>query len=59
MITIVTLTTQQTLPQLKAHTNAALNIGISPIKIREAIYQFAPFIGFPKTLNAINIINSN
>ncbi|MEX2594681.1 MAG: carboxymuconolactone decarboxylase family protein [Anditalea sp.] len=57
MITIVTLVTQQTLPQLKAHTFAALNIGITPIEIREAVYQCAPFIGFPKTLNALNTIN--
>ena len=57
LITIVTLTTQQTLPQLKAHTAAALNIGITPVKIREAVYQCAPFIGFPKTLNAVSTIN--
>lgn len=57
LITIVTLTTQQALPQLKAHTNAALNIGASPIAIKEAVYQCAPFIGFPKVLNAINEIN--
>lgn len=57
LITIVTLVTQQTLPQLRAHTQAALNIGISPFKIREAVYQCAPFIGFPKTLNAVGVIN--
>lgn len=57
LITIVTLTAQQTLPQLKAHTGAALNIGVTPIEIREAVYQCAPFIGYPKTLNAVNTIN--
>ncbi len=57
LITIVTLTTQQTLPQLKAHVNAALNVGVTPIEIREAVYQCAPFIGFPKTLNAVGTIN--
>lgn len=57
LLTIIALTSNQTLPQLKAHTNAALNIGIEPVVIREAIYQCAPFIGFPKTLNAINTIN--
>jgi 4-carboxymuconolactone decarboxylase len=57
LITIVSLTTQQTLPQLKAHTNAALNIGVSPVAIKEAVYQCAPFIGFPKVLNALNEIN--
>lgn len=57
LITIVLLTIQQTLPQLKAHTNAALNIGVTPLEIREAVYQCAPFIGFPKVLNAVATIN--
>lgn len=57
LITIVLLTIQQTLPQLKAHINAALNIEVTPLEIREAVYQCAPFIGFPKVLNAITIVN--
>ncbi len=57
LITITVLTTNQTLPQLKAHTNAALNLGLSPIDIREIVYQLAPFIGFPKVLNALDTIN--
>ncbi len=58
LITITVLTTNQTLPQLTAHTNAALNIGVTPIEIRECVYQCAPFIGFPKVLNAVETINS-
>jgi 4-carboxymuconolactone decarboxylase len=57
LITITVLTTNQTLPQLRAHTNAALNIGVTPIEIREVVYQTAPFIGFPKVLNALDTIN--
>src|SRR5436190_176899 len=57
LIIITVLATNQTLPQLKAHTNAALNIGVTPIEIREAVYQCAPFIGFPKVLNALDTIN--
>lgn len=57
MITVTSLAVQQTLPQLKSHTNAALNVGVSPIELREAIYQLAPFIGFPKTLNALGVLN--
>ena len=29
----------------------------SPLEIREAIYQCAPYIGFPRTLNAIGVFN--
>lgn len=57
LITLVVLATNQTLPQLKAHAHAALNIGLNPIEIKEAVYQCAPYIGFPKTLNAIEEIN--
>lgn len=57
LITLVVLTTNQTLSQLKAHANAALNIGVTPVEIKEAVYQCAPYIGFPKTLNAIEAIH--
>ncbi|MBM7651134.1 carboxymuconolactone decarboxylase family protein [Neobacillus cucumis] len=57
LITLVVLTTNQTLPQLKAHVGAALNVGLTPVEIKEAIYQCGPYIGFPKTLNAINEAN--
>lgn len=57
LITITVLAAEQTLPQLKAHTNGALNAGATPIEIRETMYQLAPFIGFPKTLNAISTVN--
>lgn len=57
LITCTTLAVMQTLPQLKAHVAAALNVGASPVELREALYQCAPFIGFPKTLNAIAVMN--
>ena len=57
LVTITVLGTMQTLPQLNAHINAALNVGVTPIEIREAMYQLAPFVGFPKSLNAINTMN--
>lgn len=57
MITCVTLTAMQTLPQLKTHSMAALNVGVTPIELREVVYQCAPFIGFPRTLNAIETLN--
>ena len=57
LITVTVLACLQTLPQLKSHTVAALNVGVQPIEIREAIYQLAPFIGFPRTLIAAATIN--
>jgi 4-carboxymuconolactone decarboxylase len=57
LITLVVLVTSQTLPQLKAHVGAALHVGVSPVEIKEAVYQCAPYIGFPKTLSALNEVN--
>ena len=58
MITCVSLAAMQQLPQLKSHAGAALNVGVTPIELREAIYQCAPIIGFPIVLNALGTINS-
>lgn len=57
LLTVVCLTALQTLPQLKAHVQAALNAGNTPLEIREAVYQCAPFTGFPRTLNAASAMN--
>ena len=57
LITLVVHTVNQTLPQLTAHVSVALNVGLTPVEIKEAVYQCAPYIGFPKTLNAIDEVN--
>ncbi len=57
LITLVVLATNQTLPQLRLHVGAALNVGLKPEEIKEAIYQCAPYIGFPRTLNALEQVN--
>lgn len=28
-----------------------------PVELREAVYQLAPFLGFPRTLNAVGVLN--
>jgi 4-carboxymuconolactone decarboxylase len=53
LITLVVLATNQTLPQFRVHVGVALNVGLTPVEIKEAIYQCAPYLGFPKTLNAL------
>lgn len=57
LVTITVLTSKQALPQLKAHIGACLRIGIEAKEVREAVYQCAPFIGFPMTLNAIAVMD--
>jgi 4-carboxymuconolactone decarboxylase len=57
LITVTALACLQALPQLKGHVAGALHVGVEPVQIREAVYQLAPFIGFPRTLNAVATMN--
>lgn len=57
LVAVICLTTLGTLPQLEAHVGAALHVGNDPVKLREAIYTCAGFIGFPRTLQAIEVLN--
>jgi 4-carboxymuconolactone decarboxylase len=40
-------------PQLKAHINGALNLGITEAEIVEILMQMAVYAGFPAAINAI------
>jgi 4-carboxymuconolactone decarboxylase len=39
-------------PQLEVHIGTALNVGLTPAEIIEALLQAAGYCGFPKALNA-------
>ncbi|GJF30522.1 4-carboxymuconolactone decarboxylase [Kitasatospora sp. NE20-6] len=39
-------------PQLEVHVNAALNVGLTPEEIVEALLHSAAYCGFPKAINA-------
>lgn len=41
-------------PQLKVHLNGALNVGVPPQKIVEALIHCVPYVGFPRVLNAVS-----
>ncbi|MFC5382000.1 carboxymuconolactone decarboxylase family protein [Aquipuribacter nitratireducens] len=53
LVTVTVLSVLGTGRQLGAHTHAALNVGVPPVSLREAVYQLAPFVGFPRTLTAL------
>lgn len=57
LITLVVLTSGQTLEDLEMHVDAALRVGVTPVEIKEAMYQCAPYIGFPKTEAALKRVN--
>ncbi|MHB8178697.1 MAG: carboxymuconolactone decarboxylase family protein [Vulcanimicrobiaceae bacterium] len=39
--------------QLQTHVHGALNVGLTPQEIVEAVMTLIPYIGFPKALNAM------
>jgi 4-carboxymuconolactone decarboxylase len=43
-------------PQLEVHINAALNVGLTPTQIVEALLHSAGYCGFPKALNATLVV---
>lgn len=53
LCTVAALTVLGTIPQLKDHINAALNVGNSPTEVVEIIMQMSAYAGFPKSINGI------
>lgn len=41
-------------PQLRVHLNGALNVGVPPEKVVEALIHCVPYVGFPRVLNAVS-----
>ena len=55
LCTVAALTSIGTLPQLKDHINAALNVGNTPVEIVEVIMQMSAYAGFPKAINGVMV----
>ena len=54
---IAAMTARHTLPALKNHIRSAFNAGCTALEIREAVYQCAPFTGFPHVMEALVVMN--
>ena len=57
LITLVSLTASQGQCMIAEHVEAALNVGASAIEIKEALYQCAPYVGFPRVFSALEEAN--
>lgn len=57
LIACTILVAQQQQSELRRHAEAALRAGASPIRLREAIYQCTPFLGYPRVLSAVETLN--
>jgi 4-carboxymuconolactone decarboxylase len=45
------------IPQFGAHVRGTFNAGYSKEKIMAAVAQCMPYMGTPRTLNAVRIVN--
>ena len=55
LVTLSSLVTQGTEPQLELHINTALTSGLTASEVVEAIIQLIPYTGFPRVLNALTL----
>jgi len=44
-------------PQVKGHVAANLNVGNDRARLIDVVTQLLPFIGYPRTLNALRAID--
>ncbi len=51
------LTANQNYKFLKRAVEGSLALNVKPIEIREALYHVAPYIGFPKVFEALDVAN--
>ena len=57
LITLAALTTHQSWELLKKNVQGALNVGLTPVEIMEAIYQCVPYIGIARAYDGIAAAN--
>ncbi|MFC0236997.1 carboxymuconolactone decarboxylase family protein [Fictibacillus phosphorivorans] len=55
LVTISSLVTQGTEPQLELHINTGLTAGLTKEEIVESITHLIPYTGFPRVLNALTV----
>ena len=56
IVTIASLVTLGTEPQLELHINVGITIGLTPKEIVGTIVHLIPYTGFPTVLNALKIV---
>jgi len=56
MVTIATLMGLGIEPQLKLHINVGFNVGLTKKKIIGTLIHCIPYVGFPRVLNALTLL---
>ncbi|KXS43841.1 MAG: 4-carboxymuconolactone decarboxylase [Methanolobus sp. T82-4] len=57
MVILSSLIASQTLSEYKVMLDGALNVGVTPIEVKEIVYQSIPYVGFAKAFDFIHATN--
>jgi 4-carboxymuconolactone decarboxylase len=57
MMILASTIASQALSEYKAMLGAALNVGVTPVEIKEILYQSVPYVGISKVLDFIHATN--
>lgn len=57
LVILSTMTSLQAYSQIKDQTFTALDSGVKPAEIKEAVYQAAPYCGYTKALSAMEAVD--
>ena len=57
MVQLVAIVAGQALTEYRVMAGAALNVGVTPIEIKEIVYQAVPYLGIAKVLDFIHATN--
>jgi len=57
MVILASLIAMQTLSEYKVMLQGALNVGVTPIEVKEILYQSVPYAGIAKVLDFIHTTN--
>ena len=57
MVILASLIAQQTLSEYKVMLGAALNVGVTPVEVKEIVYQAVPYVGIAKVFDFLHSTN--
>jgi 4-carboxymuconolactone decarboxylase len=57
MVIMASSIANHALSNYKKFVNAALNVGVSPVEIKEVLYQSVPYVGMAKAIDFVNATN--
>jgi len=58
MVILASLIAQQTLSEYRVMLSGALNIGVTPVEVKEIVYQSVPYVGIAKAFDFIHATNA-